>query len=143
MRKLKTSDIGNFCVFLKATGARKQVANLLIHVAADFEKHKELLLDLAAKAEAGDAAAAEQYKQETDNFSWLNTVGLDGFLFLAECLAEKNAQNALYVFLGSVFGMTASEVENLELDILFDNFRKLFEVNNMFRFFSAAPRTGT
>ena len=142
VRKLNTRDLASFCVCIKKTGSRGVVMGLLRKVAEEYEKHKAYLGELKAKAEAGDAGAAEALRQEADGYNWLSGVGIDGMLILAEAFADKPVQDEVYRFLGSVMDVSAAEIEDMELEALGGAIRELFEINNMLRFFNAAQKMG-
>lgn len=62
-------------------------------------------------------------------------IGIEGFLVIAEALAEKNSENAIYAALAGPFEMSAEDVAALPLDELMANLAELVQSCNVSNFF--------
>jgi len=67
----------------------------------------------------------------------IEDIGMDGLLTVLECLAERNAEEAIYIALSGPFEMTPDEVSSLSADELFDRFKQLSEDNDIKGFFTS------
>jgi hypothetical protein len=81
------------------------------------------------------AEVREQFMPYIDGISekGLSTedIGIDGFLYLMEIMAEKKAENAIYEFLAGPFECAAKDVENMELSELIVNVKQLAKENDL------------
>ena len=57
-----------------------------------------------------------------------------------DAATEAEGENALYDFLAGPFEMSAQNVADLDLDILFNNLKQLAEENNLIVFFKSAAK---
>lgn len=67
--------------------------------------------------------------------------GFDLFWGIFDAATEKNGETAIYEFLAGPFEMSAEEVENLDMDILFANLQQLAADNNLAVFFKFAAKS--
>lgn len=64
--------------------------------------------------------------------------GYDLIWGLFDAATEVNGEMAIYEFLAGPFEMTAEEVRDLDLDVLFEKTRQLVAENNLSVFFKSA-----
>ncbi len=64
--------------------------------------------------------------------------GFDVIWSIFDLATEAEGENVLYEFLAGPFEMTAQEVADLDLEMLFDNLKQLAAENNLTAFFKSA-----
>lgn len=92
---------------------------------------KKVGLKEEVKALAAEANTAEDVWAKGFDFVWN----------LFDTMTEETGESALYEFLAGPFEMSAEEVQNLEIDVLFTNLEQLAKENNLYRFFKIAARS--
>lgn len=65
------------------------------------------------------------------------SVGIEGFLVIAEAMAEKKSEDAIYEFLAGPFEITPGEVAALPVDKLLEKLTELLKGCNLKSFFKS------
>lgn len=75
-------------------------------------------------------------KKASEKNADVEDVGLEAIITIMESLCAKNAEVALYEFLGNLFEMQSSEVGKLDLNELVEKINELVQENDLKSFFS-------
>lgn len=65
------------------------------------------------------------------------SVGIEGFLIIAEAMAEKKSEQAIYEFFSGPFELTSEGVAALPINQLLDNIAELLKGCNLKSFFKS------
>lgn len=76
--------------------------------------------------------------KEADSAKDVWDKGFDMIWGIFDLATEAEGEEALYEFLAGPFEMTAKEVEDLDIETLFNNFKHLADENNLAVFFKSA-----
>lgn len=78
--------------------------------------------------------------KEADSAKDVWDKGFDMIWGIFDLATEADGEKALYEFLAGPFEMKPEEVEDLDIDILFENLKQLAEENNLVGFFKSAAK---
>lgn len=93
-----------------------------------------LLKEIGAKDHISKVVSQLEGTQEID----MSAAGFDIVWALFEGATEKNAEKKIYEFLSGPFQITPAEVEELDLEELFEGLKQIAAENNLKNFFKSA-----
>lgn len=79
--------------------------------------------------------------KEANNAKDVWDKGFDMIWGIFDLATEAEGENALYDFLAGPFEMSAKEVADLDIEVLFANLKQLAEENNLLSFFKFAAKS--
>ena len=79
--------------------------------------------------------------KEANNVKDVWDKGFDMIWGIFDLATEAEGETALYEFLAGPFEMSAKEVEDLDIEVLFANLKQLAEENNLLSFFKFAAKS--
>lgn len=119
MRKINTSDIFKTMRLLKTAGVKEELLPMIKNYADQLRR-----------------ASQNAENADTDNTALVESVGIFAILSVMEVLATANCESSVYEILAGIFGNTADEVANMDLDELALNLEIMAAENDLKKFFT-------
>lgn len=147
MRKLCLADSFRFARLMKVTRSKDAIAGILNNIQAAKTGRKTILDGLRAELLEADETekpmiqkALEEAQKDED---WVVSVGIDAFLVILECAAERGAEDAVYKFLAPVWEKTPAEVASMSIEVCIEAVKQMAAENDFVRFFDSARKMGS